>query len=321
MTTAEHDGVLLDLDGVVYAGDGPVTGAPEALARLRDEGTPLRFVTNNASRTPEQVADKLRSVGVHAEPEEVLGSARAAAELLRDEVGLTPGSTVAVAGGLGLLQAVEEAGLHAVPVSDVQGRPDAVVQGFSPDTGWADLAAATRWVRDGVTWVASNLDLTIPTADGLAPGNGLLVHAVAEAAGRRPDFVAGKPEPFLFLSAARSAGSRRPLVVGDRLDTDIAGGRAAGFPTALVLTGVHGLEDALDAVPSHRPDRVLLTLADLWDSGTRAEADELTARLHEAWASLDGLPGAAEPAAVRDGVPGWTALRQDWARRLSPAAR
>lgn len=321
MTTAEHDAVLLDLDGVVYAGDGAVAGAPEALARLREEGTPLRFVTNNASRTPEQVADKLRAVGVHAQGEEVLGSARAAAELLVEQVGLAQGSTVAVVGGAGLLQAVHEVGLHAVPVVEVQGRPDAVVQGFSPDTGWPHLAAATRWVRDGVTWVASNLDLTIPTADGLAPGNGLLVHAVAEAAGRRPDFVAGKPEPFLFLSAARSAGSSRPLVVGDRLDTDIAGGRAAGFTTALVLTGVHGLEDALDAVPSHRPDRVMISLADLWDSGTRAQADDVTARLHEAWAALDGLPAAGGSATVQDEVPGRAALRQEWAQRLSPAAR
>ena len=310
MTTAEHDAVLLDLDGVVYAGDTAVTGAPEALARLRAEGTPLRFVTNNASRTPQQVADKLVSVGVRAEADEVLGSARAAAELLRDRVGLREGAVVAVVGGTGLLRAVEEAALRAVPVLEVTGRPDAVVQGFSPDLGWSQLAAATRWVREGVTWVASNLDLTIPTATGIAPGNGLLVHAVAEASGRRPDFVAGKPEPFLFLSAARSAGSVAPLVVGDRLDTDIAGGRAAGQATALVLTGVHGLGDALAAEPSHRPDRVLLTLADLWDSPGRAAAEEATARLHEAWAELDALDAAGRPAALAA-----------WSGRLSPAAR
>ena len=320
MTPDTHDAVLLDLDGVVYAGDRAVPGAPEALARLREEGTPLRFVTNNASRTPEQVAAKLVSVGVEATSEEVLGSARAAAELLVDRVGLAPGSTVAVVGGTGLLRAVEEVGLRPVPVVDVEDRPDAVVQGFSPDLGWAHLAAATAWVRDGVTWVASNLDLTIPTARGIAPGNGLLVHAVAEASGRRPDFVAGKPEPFLFLSAARSAGSGRPLVVGDRLDTDIAGGRAAGFTTALVLTGVHGLVDALDAAPSHRPDRVLLTLADLWDSGTRSEADATTARLHEAWAALDALDGAAGDGSS-DAAGERAALRGRWAAELSPAAR
>ena len=143
---------------------------------------------------------------------------------------------------------------------------------------------------------------------------------MAEASGRRPDFVAGKPEPFLFLSAARSAGSGPPLVVGDRLDTDIAGGRAAGYTTALVLTGVHGLVDALDAAPSHRPDRVLLTLADLWDSGTRSEADAATARLHEAWAALDALDGAAGDGSS-DAAGERAALRERWAEELSPAAR
>ena len=316
MPTGDHDAVLLDLDGVVYAGDEAVAGAPEALARLREQGTPVRFVTNNASRTPQQVAEKLVSVGVRAGAEEVLGSARAAAELLADRVGLGAGSRVAVVGGVGLLRAVQEVGLEAVPVLEVGDRPDALVQGFSPDLGWTHLAAATSWVRQGVTWVASNLDLTIPTASGTAPGNGLLVHAVAEAAGRRPDFVAGKPEPFLFRSAARSASSSSPLVVGDRLDTDIAGGRAAGFATALVLTGVHGLDDALDAAPGHRPDRVLLTLADLFQSPTRGQADELTDRLHEAWRALDALPvhDGAGPATVAER----DALRQEWSVRLSP---
>ena len=319
MPTGDHDAVLLDLDGVVYAGDVAVTGAPEALARLREQGTPIRFITNNASRTPQQVAEKLVSVGVVAEAEQVLGSARAAAELLVDRVGLGAGSRVAVVGGAGLLRAVQEVGLEAVPVLEVEERPDALVQGFAPDLGWTHLAAATSWVRQGVTWVASNLDLTIPGARGIAPGNGLLVHVVAEAAGRRPDFVAGKPEPVLFLSAARAASSSSPLVVGDRLDTDIAGGRAAGFATALVLTGVHGLDDALDAAPGLRPDRVLLTLADLWESPTEAQADELTDRLHEAWRALDAVPTShdAGPDAVAERV----ALRQEWSARLSPGAR
>lgn len=316
MLTGDHDAVLLDLDGVVYAGDDAVAGAPEALARLREEGTPVRFITNNASRTPQQVAEKLLSVGVPTEAEEVFGSARAAAELLLERLGLAAGSRVGVVGGAGLLRAVEEVGLTAVPVLDVEQRPDALVQGFSPDLGWVHLAAATSWVRQGVTWVASNLDLTIPTARGISPGNGLLVHVVAEAAGRRPDFVAGKPEPFLFHSAARSASSSSPLVVGDRLDTDIAGGRAAGFATALVLTGVHGLDDALAAVPGLRPDRVLFSLADLWPSPTRARAQELTDGLHEAWRALDALPG---PGADAGGSADRDALRKQWSTRLSPA--
>lgn len=310
MPRTDHDAVLLDLDGVVYAGERAVPGAPEALARLREEGVAIRFVTNNASRTPQQVVDKLVSVGVQADVEEVLASPRAAVELLRGPLGLPRGARVAVAGGQGLMEAVTGAGLRAEPVAQVTERPDALVQGFSPTTAWSDLAAATRWVAEGVTWVATNLDLTIPTDRGVAPGNGLLVHAVAEAAGRRPDAVAGKPGPHLFSVAARSCGSVRPLVVGDRLDTDIAGGRAAGQDTALVLTGVHGLADALQADTDHRPDLVLAGLADLWDSPGRDRAEAMTRNLHEAWAELD----AAQDDAVRHDV---------LARRLqelSPAA-
>lgn len=311
MSTGGHDAVLLDLDGVVYAGDHAVPGAPEALARLRADGTALRFVTNNASRTPEQVAAKLVGVGVEATAEEVLGSARAAVELLVSQVGLARGARVAVVGGDGLLVALQEQGLVGVPVLEVDERPDAVVQGFAPDLGWAHLAAATRWVVAGAPWVATNLDRTIPTSHGVAPGNGILVGAVAEAAGRSPVAVAGKPEPHLFASAARSCGAGNPLVVGDRLDTDIAGGRAAGFTTALVLTGVHDVTDALAAEPSHRPDLLLATLADLWSGEGRERADERTRLLHEAWRALDADDLDQDARA---------AVRAGWTDRLSPAA-
>lgn len=297
MPRTDHDAVLLDLDGVVYAGEEAVPGAPEALARLREEGVCLRFVTNNASRTPQQVVDKLVAVGVHADVDEVLASPRAAVELLRGSFGLAQGARVAVVGGQGLMEAVTGAGWRGEPVEQVTERPDALVQGFSPTIGWSDLAAATRWVAEGVPWVATNLDRTIPTGRGVAPGNGLLVHAVAEAAGRQPDAVAGKPGPHLFTVAARSCGSTRALVVGDRLDTDIAGGRAAGQETALVLTGVHGVADALQADADHRPDLLLGGLADLWDSPGRQRSQALTHRLHEAWQELDA---AGDDAARRD---------------------
>lgn len=312
MPRADHDAVLLDLDGVVYTDDVAVTGAPEALARLRRDGTAVRFVTNNASRTPQQVADRLVRVGVAATAEEVLGSPQATAELLAGPLGVLAGARVAVAGGPGLLDAMTGAGYRAEPVTSVQERPDVLVQGFSADIAWADLAAATYWVREGVTWVATNLDLTIPTARGIAPGNGLLVRTVAEAAGREPDAVAGKPEPHLFTTAARSCDSSSPLVVGDRLDTDIAGGRAAGYATALVLTGVHGTADALGAAPGSRPDMLLGTLADLWDGAGADAAEKSTLLLHEAWSVLDALPPEA-------GDERRHAL-EHWRARLSPAA-
>lgn len=319
VTVLGHDAVLLDLDGVVYSGDHAVPGAPEALRRLRGDGTPLRFVTNNASRTPEQVAQTLCAVGVDADPAEVLGSAVAAVGLLVSSVGLQPGAVVGVVGGHGLLDAVTVAGLHAVSVTDLTAAPAAVVQGFSPDLGWRDLAAASRWVRQGVPWVATNLDRTIPTSDGTAPGNGMLVACVREAVGRDPDLVAGKPAPHLFLAAASSCGARHPLVVGDRLDTDIAGGRAAGFTTALVLTGVHGLLDALDAEPALRPDRVLLTLGDLWEGPGADRAAAATEQLQHAWRDLDSISADLPEGTGADGA-GHLRVREDWARRLSPAA-
>lgn len=259
------DALLLDLDGVVYTGALAVPGAAASLARARSAGLPMRFVTNNASRTPEQVAARLVGVGVTADPLEVLTSAQAAARLLADRDDVTAGCVVAVVGGPGLLEAVAHHGYEAVPVRDVQSLPGALVQGFHHEIGWIDLAAATRWIRGGAPWVASNLDETIPTDTGISPGNGLLVHVVAVAARRRPDAVAGKPEPVMFTLAADGCGASSAVVVGDRLDTDIAGGNAAGMRTVLVLTGVHGLLDALAAPVELRPGLLLRDLRELWE--------------------------------------------------------
>lgn len=292
------DALLLDLDGVVYTGAVAVPGAVDALRRARADGLALRFVTNNASRTPEQVAERLAEVGVDAAPDEVLTSAQAAARLLADRPDVAAGATVAVVGGAGLVQAVREQGLVPVPVRDVTGRPDAVVQGFSPDLGWVDLAAATRWVRAGAPWVASNLDETIPLDTGIAPGNGLLVHLVAVAAGRRPDGVAGKPEPVLFALAAETCGSTAPVVVGDRLDTDIAGGNAAGQRTVLVLTGVHGLLETLAAAPTHRPDLLLADLGRLWDDTSEVSQDG------DGWTVCGGTGARVEGGVQLRGEPG-----------------
>lgn len=306
------DALLLDLDGVVYTGPMAVPGAVAALERARGQGISLRYITNNASRTPEQVADRLIGIGVPARPEEVLTSAQAAARLLADRADVGPGAVVAVVGGPGLVQALAQQGMRVVPVREVVQRPDAIVQGFHTELGWADLAAATRWVRTGVPWVASNLDQTIPLDTGIAPGNGLLVHAVAVAAGRRPDAVAGKPEPVMFRLAAQTCGSRSPVVVGDRLDTDIAGGNAAGQTTVLVLTGVHGLLDALAADPAHRPHLLVADLGELWA--------DLPGDLHDAAVDGRGRGCCGQSSAdVRDGVRLEGAPGPDLARALLAA--
>jgi len=258
---ARYDVCLLDLDGVLYVGPDAVPGAPEALRAARTAGMRAGFVTNNASRTPERVAAHLTRLGIPADADDVVTSGQAAASLVAAEV--PPGSPVLVVGGEGLEVALRHRGLR--PVSTLAEGPVAVVQGFSPDVGWRLLAEGAHAVRAGLPWIASNLDLTVPTPQGPAPGNGALVGVIAAATGRRP-VAAGKPELPLHEEAMRRTGARRPLVVGDRLDTDIEGANRAGVPSLLVLTGVTGPADLLAAGPGLRPTYVSRDLTGLLTS-------------------------------------------------------
>lgn len=248
----EYDTALLDLDGVVYLQEEPVPGAAEALAAARTAGMRLEFVTNNASRRPDAVARLLDKVGVEARPEEVVTSAQAAAALLAEQ--LPAGSTVLVVGADALAEEIAEVGLR--PVRSADDAPRAVVQGFAPEVGWAQLAEATVAIRAGASWVATNTDSTIPSPRGPLPGNGALVAAVVTATGLAPDEIVGKPHPRLHQESVRRSGARRPLVVGDRLDTDIEGAVLAGCDSLLVFTGV-ATPAALLAAPEHaRPTYV-----------------------------------------------------------------
>nr|WP_231366130.1 HAD-IIA family hydrolase [Zhihengliuella flava] len=257
----KHDALLSDLDGVVYAGAEPIAGAPEQLQRAVNHGIRLGYITNNASRSPEAVAEHLRSLGAPAEDDSVFGSADAGVSLLADH--LEPGSRVLVVGSGYLRECVQRAGYVAVASHTEE--PHGVIQGFHPDLGWAELAEASYAVAAGAIWVATNTDLTIPRAEGIAPGNGSLVHAVALATGTVPH-VAGKPEPYLFQHAARTLDARAPVVVGDRLDTDILGGNRAGFTTAFVATGIDTLESVIAAVPEQRPTYLLTHLSELFEA-------------------------------------------------------
>lgn len=255
------DLVILDLDGVVVLGDRPVAGAPEALVRLRESGRTVRFVTNNASRRASEVAELLTRLGVQASEQEVLTSAGAAAALLKRE--LEPHAKVLVVGSGALAEEVAAQGLQVVDSAEAS--PAAVVQGYGPEVGWRHLAEACVAIRAGARWVATNTDRTLPSPRGALPGNGALVAALATALDRRPDVVVGKPEPELFLAAARDAGARRSLVVGDRLDTDIAGAHRAGMESLLVLTGVADERALSLAPPDQRPTYVAPDLSGLWD--------------------------------------------------------
>ncbi|MFE3074308.1 HAD hydrolase-like protein [Streptomyces sp. NPDC059247] len=256
-----YDTALLDLDGVVYAGGEAVPYAVGALGTARAGGMRLAYVTNNALRTPDAVAAHLTELGVPAEPGDVITSAQAVARLIADDV--PPGSRVLVVGGEGLRVALRERGL--VPVDSADDRPVAVVQGFGgPETPWSRFAEAGYAVARGLPWYASNTDLTIPGARGIGPGNGAAVEVVRIATGGRFEpKVAGKPLPPMHRETVLRTGALRPLVVGDRLDTDIEGAFNGGVDSLLVLTGVTDVPQLLGAVPAHRPTYVAADLRGL----------------------------------------------------------
>lgn len=268
-----YDVAMLDLDGVVYSGADAVPHAAEALEEAARVGMRLAFVTNNASRTPEVVRDHLRDVGVPADTDQIITSAQVAARVLADR--LRPGARVLVVGDVGLRQEVELAGLTAVAAGGAEVDPpvEAVVQGHSTTTGWPQLAEATVAVRGGAMWVAANLDLSIPSPRGALPGNGAMVGVVIAALGRAPDAVAGKPDPTMHSETVRRTGATRPLVVGDRLDTDIEGANRVGVDSLLVLTGVTAAVDLLGAPPEHRPTYIGPDLRTILAPGRVAAAD------------------------------------------------
>ncbi|MFC4049444.1 HAD-IIA family hydrolase [Actinomadura syzygii] len=254
-----YDVALLDLDGVVYIGRRPVRAAAESLAKARAAGQRLAFVTNNASRTPSAVAALLTEVGVPADEADVVTSAQAAARLLAER--LPPGSDVLVVGGMGLRHALYAAGLR--PVSTAAGRPAAVVQGYEPMLGYGLLSEGAQAVAMGALFVGSNGDLTIPGGDGPPhPGNGSLLRVISSATGVEP-IVTGKPERPLHQESVRRTGAKRPLVVGDRLDTDIEGAVNGGADSLLVLTGVTDPLRLLTAPPNRRPTYVAADLKGL----------------------------------------------------------
>jgi len=278
-----YDVAMLDLDGVVYRGGVAISEAAERLGRARANGLRLAFVTNNASLPPSTVAARLRRLGIEAAEADVVTSAQAAARLVAELV--PPGAKVLVIGGEGLESALVEHDLIAV--SSERDEPVAVVQGFGADVGWRLLAEAAYAVAAGLPWVASNLDLTVPTDRGIAPGNGSLVAAVVAATGQHP-VVAGKPEPALFDETMLRVGGRRPLVVGDRLDTDIEGANRVGADSLLVLTGVTTLEVLAAAKPPERPTFVAPDLGGLEVVHPSLQIDGDTIGCAGQWVRLSG---------------------------------
>lgn len=282
----------MDLDGTLYRGKAVIPGAPEALSD-GDSPQALMYVTNNASRSATVVAAHLSELGFRAGADQVVTSAQAAAHLLADR--LPPGASVLVVGADDLAAEVEHVGLRAVRRFDDE-VPGAVVQGYSPQIAWPDLAEAAYAVRAGALWVAANTDATLPTERGLAPGNGAMVAALRTATAAEP-IVAGKPYAPLVEDALTRAGTRSALVVGDRLDTDIDGARSVNLESLLVLTGVSTLGDLAarpaDALPSYVSDTLdALNHPVVQEDPVRHSVGDLTAQLSE---RLNRYPGRAVP--------------------------
>lgn len=285
-----YDVALLDLDGVVYLGSTAIPDVPEALAEVRKSGMRLAFVTNNASRTPAAVAEMLTGMGVQATADEVVNSAQAACHVLAEK--LPAGAKVLVVGTTGLIEAARERGFTVVGSADDD--PAAVVQGYGPNVGWQQLAEATVAVRRGAWFVATNLDATVPSNRGPLPGNGALVGVVAQTTGVTPTAV-GKPDPAMHRESVQRSGATHPIVVGDRLDTDIEGAHRVGTDSMLVLTGVTGPAEAVAAPPSQRPTYLAEDLTGLLEPHPEISVEDgafgcrgWTARMRGDQLELDG---------------------------------
>lgn len=314
-----YDSLLLDLDGTVWEGGLAIPGAVEA---INSSGIPAIYITNNASRSPGEVAVKLASVGLAANAESVLTSSQAAASLARD---MFPAGTRALVVGTDAFRSIaQSAGLEVVASADEN--PAVVLHGHNPATGWAQLTEAALAIQRGARYIASNTDTTLPMERGLAVGNGSMVAAVVSATGVVPD-VAGKPLPRMFLKAAEALGSTQPLAVGDRLDTDIQGARAAGIDTLHVLTGVSGPWSLVSAPENQRPTYIADDMSSLKNHPAELRPGRqggFTAAVEGEGIVLDG-PAAASgaTAALRTvlevawGMP----MPPDQVRAVSPSAR
>ena len=239
--------LILDMDGVLWKADAPIGDLPRIFMRIRDRGLKVTFATNNGTRTPEQYVERLAGLGVAAEPWQVVTSALGVAELLSTRFLETPSllssgekqdMRVFAIGGAGVMSALHEKGFELLSVEDAE-KAQIVVMGIDRQINFDKMAAAALLVRQGVPFYATNSDKTFPTPRGEIPGAGAWISVVVTATGVEPVY-AGKPAPYLLDLARERLGTEREetLVVGDRLETDIAGGQAAGMPVALMLSGV-----------------------------------------------------------------------------------
>jgi HAD superfamily hydrolase (TIGR01450 family) len=254
----DFDGLLIDLDGVVWIGREPLAGAVEAISELLSRGKPIVFVTNNSVHRPAVYAERLRGIGIEAADDRVITGGAATARLAAERLGA--GATAYVIGAPGFKETVAEAGLELVDGEAAHEAQGVVVSGHR-EFDYMELLTATRALRNGAALLGTSRDPTLSMPDGPWPGTGAVLAAIETASGARAE-TAGKPEPHLFKQAkAAIPEAKRPAMVGDRIASDIEGGRRAGMATILVLTGSGTREEA--AAAEHPPDHVIDDLTGL----------------------------------------------------------
>ncbi|MCL1837777.1 MAG: HAD-IIA family hydrolase [Propionibacteriaceae bacterium] len=246
-----YDAMLFDLDGVIYVGEAAVPGAPEAAAALSELGKRLLYVTNNAAPTAASVAEHLKNIGFSATEDMVLTSAQVAVSYLQAD--LPAGAKILVAGTSNLRDLIAEAGF--TPVFSADDEPQAVLQGYDPNIALPTLDEACLALGRGAKWYATNADTSRPSPRGIVTAAGSMIAALSVTLGRSP-VTFGKPALPMLTEAVRRSGAERPIFVGDRLDTDIAGATLAGMDSLLVFSGVHGARDLIAAVPERRPTAI-----------------------------------------------------------------
>jgi len=249
-----YKGYLIDLDGTMYRGTEQIAEAAGFINDLRKRDIPYLFVTNNSSRTPAQVADKLRSIGISTEDDQVFTTSMATANYIAEQ---KKGASVYVVGEEGIIEALKEKGMKLV-----EEHPDFLVMGIDRGINYEKLSKACLAVRDGAVFISTNGDIAIPTEQGLLPGNGSLTSVVSVSTQVQPIFI-GKPESVIVEQALRVLGvpKEETIMVGDNYDTDILAGINAGIDTLLVHTGVTTKERLKQY--KEQPTHVVDTL-DLW---------------------------------------------------------
>ena len=253
------DGFVCDLDGVLYRGDTRIGRAVAAVHELRARGFHLVFCTNNSATPRSEYVAKLASMGVRVEPDDLINSAEVVGAALAERG--FGGKSALVVGGEGMRDAVRRAGLTLL-AADESGA-DVVVVGRDKSFDFAMLQRAANEIRAGAVFLAANADPAYPAEGGLEPGAGALVAAIAVASGVQPE-IFGKPyAPMLRAAAARFPAGARLAMVGDQPETDLAGGRAMGWTTILVLSGV--TDEATARALDPAPDLVIADLGDLLD--------------------------------------------------------